>query len=203
METGFFARGAQGIELSSLCAPSKKTSLQVRLPLIACYLPLICACTTAVTTPTADAIEALIGCTAGRLPRPATAHPGPSLPTTHPGGALAGLGTHGSAGRGRWQRHLVAGVVGGGGVRGRHGHHHGHPHRRRQNTTTRPSLCVAHSPRGCMWSLSIAHTRGTPIGAHGRSYTLVLLLLPASLAARVLSGHGTVVTQERPQRRVV
>ena len=111
--------------------------------------------------------------TAGRLPRPATAHPGPSLPTTHPGGALAGLGTHGSAGGGRWQRHLVAGVVGGGGVRGRHGHHHGHPHRRRQNTTTRPSLCVAHSPRGCMWSLSIAHTRGTPIGAHGRSYTPV------------------------------
>ena len=59
-----------------------------------------------------------------------------------------------------------------GGVRGRHGHH-GHPHRRRQNTTTRPSLCVAHSPRGCMWSLSMAHTRGTPIGAHGRSYTPV------------------------------
>ena len=71
-----------------------------------------------------------LGSTAGHLPRPATAHPGPSLLTTHPGGALAGLGTHGSAGGGRWQRHLVAGVVGGGGVRGRHGHHHGHPHRR-------------------------------------------------------------------------
>ena len=44
---------------------------------------------------------------------PPTAHhgpPGPSLPITHPEGALAGLGTHGSAGSGRWQRHLVAGV---------------------------------------------------------------------------------------------
>ena len=64
------------------------------------------------------------------------AHPGPSLPTTHPGGAVSGLGTHRSAGGGWWQRHLVAGVVGGGGVRGRHGHHHGHPHPRRQDTTT-------------------------------------------------------------------
>ena len=98
------------------------------------------------------------------IPRPATAHPSPSLPTTYPGSALAGLGTHGSAGGG----HLVAGVVGGGGVRGRHGHHHGHPHRQRQNTTTRPSLCNPYSPRGSPWSLLIAHTRESPIGAHGR-----------------------------------
>ena len=124
--------------------------------------------------PTAEATETLLGSTAGRLPRPATAHPGPSLSTTHPGGALTGLGTHGSAGGGRWQRHLVAGVVGGGGVRGRHGHHHGHPHRRRQNTRTRPSPCVLHLPRGSPWFLSIAHTCGTPIGAHGRSYTPVV-----------------------------
>ena len=102
------------------------------------------------------------------IPRPATAHPSPSLPTTYPGSALAGLGTHGSAGGGRWSRQLVAGVVGGGGVRGRHGHHHGHPHRQRQNTTTRPSLCNPYSPRGSPWSLLIAHTRESPIGAHGR-----------------------------------
>ena len=30
--------------------------------------------------------------------------------------------------------------------------------------------CVPHLPRGSLWSLSIGHTRGTPIGAHGRSY---------------------------------
>ena len=127
----------------------------------------VCARTTAVATPTAEATETLLGSTASRLPRPATAHPGPSLPTTHPGGALAGLGTHGSAGGGRWQRHLVAGVVGGGGVRGRHGtpprYHHGHPHRRRQNTTARPSLCVPHLPmRQPVVPLDRPHAWGRP-----------------------------------------
>ena len=68
---------------------------------------LVYARTTAVATSTAEATETLLGSTARRLPRPATAYPGPSLPTTHPGGALGGLGTHGSAGGGRWQRRSV------------------------------------------------------------------------------------------------
>ena len=79
----------------------------------------LCACTIAVTTPTAEATEALIGSTAGRLlARPATAHPGPA---TYPPRTLGVLWL-------AWARtgrsvvvgvsgNLVAGVVGGGGVR--------------------------------------------------------------------------------------
>ena len=88
------------------------------------------------------------------------------------------MGTLGSAGRwlvgGRRQRHLVVGVVGGGGDGGGHGHHR----RRRQEhqparATTRPSPCIPRLPRGVPWSLLIAHTRGTPMGARGKSYTHV------------------------------
>ena len=39
--------------------------------------------------------------------------------------------------------------------------------------TTRPSPCVPRLPRGAPWSLLIAHTRGTPMGARGKSYTHV------------------------------
>ena len=47
-----------------------------------------------------------------------TVHYGIAPPTTHSGAALGGLGTHGSADGGLRQRHLVDGVVHGGGVGG-------------------------------------------------------------------------------------
>ena len=47
---------------------------------------------------------------------PSAASPGLASLSTHPGAALGGLVTHGSAGGIRRQRHLVVGLVGGGGV---------------------------------------------------------------------------------------
>ena len=50
-----------------------------------------------------------------------TAHHGLAPPTTCYGATLGVLGTLSSAGSGMRQRHLVAGVVGGGGAGGVHG----------------------------------------------------------------------------------
>ena len=47
-----------------------------------------------------------------------TTYHGIAPPTTRSGDALGGLGTHGVAGGGLRQRHLVGGVVRGGGVGG-------------------------------------------------------------------------------------
>ena len=56
----------------------------------------------------AEATKALIESAYRRLPRPATAHPGLALPTTHPGAALASLVAPGLA-CGDWQqRHLLS-----------------------------------------------------------------------------------------------
>ena len=63
-----------------------------------------------------EAMEALIGSPGRRLSRPATAHPGLALPTTHLGAAMASLVMHGLACGGWRQRHRVAGVVGGGDI---------------------------------------------------------------------------------------
>ena len=57
-----------------------------------------------------------------------TAHHGLAPPTTCYGATLGVLGTLSSAGSGMRQRHLVAGVVGGGGAGGVHGRRQGHDH---------------------------------------------------------------------------